>query len=326
MRFTVLGPVEIHGPGQPYILRRAQVRAVLGLLLLNANRTVTPAELVTAIWGTTEPTSARNQIQSAVSTIRRHLRHLDTDTIIPSRPTGYTIRVNDDQLDLLAFHRAVARSRALLACGQPEDAATMLREGLTLWQGLPLGGAAGAYIEAARTDLGEQHLRAVEQLIDLDLGLGRHHEIVTDYLPLLRRHPFRERLRAALMIGLYRSGRQTDALAVYRELRTVLAEEHGIDPGTRLRRLQLMILRRDPALDQPHLVGSAEPMPGMHTRHYPSAITDEDRTSAGTRGTATIGLAARAGQRPARGTGGIAPVRRSVPSVPGALQPQPGCP
>lgn len=261
MLFKVLGPVEIHGPGQPCLPRRAQVRGVLGLLLLNANRPVSTAEMVTAIWGPYEPPSARNQLQGAASTIRMHLRHLGVDATMISRPSGYTMQMADEDLDLLAFHHAVARSRALLAAGNPEEAATALRKGLTLWQGTPLGGTAGAYVEAARTDLTEQRMKAVEQLIELELAIGHHHEIVADYLPLLRQHPFRDRLRGALMLGLYRSGRETHALAVYRDLKLLLAEQQGIDPSSQLQHLELMILRKDPSLNPPPLGPASHPSP-----------------------------------------------------------------
>ena len=201
--------------------------------------------LIDELWGAEPPREAANALQYHVSRLRKLLAPED---MIVTREPGYLIRVHPDQLDLLRFERLVASARDT----SPEESARVLREALDLWRGPPLAGLSSepfARHEIQRLE--ELRLVAFERRIDADLALGRRAELVAELESLVREHPYREPLRAQLMLALYGCGRQSEALDVYRDTRRLLVDELGIEPGTSLQELQQAILRQDPALDGP---------------------------------------------------------------------------
>ncbi|MDP9792771.1 DNA-binding SARP family transcriptional activator [Catenuloplanes nepalensis] len=236
VRFRILGGVELWLDDAPAALPRPRHRAVLGCLLLNANRVVTVSALTEALWGGAAPATARNQLQADISAIRRTGRGAIT---ITTRAAGYVLHADADQADHLRFAALTARARAATVA----ERVPLLREALALWHGPALADAAGAYVAAARLQLGEERLAALEDLYEAELESGRHREIVPDLTGAARDEPTRERLWVTLMLALHRCGRRADALAAGRELRRFLADEHGLAPGPAFQETERLILR-----------------------------------------------------------------------------------
>jgi DNA-binding SARP family transcriptional activator len=242
VEFRILGPLEVFADGQALALGAAKQKALLAILLLRANRVVPSDELIDALWEEQPPETAPKALQVYVSQLRKALGR---DRIVTRAP-GYLIRVEPGELDLERFERLVG-----------EGGRDRLAEGLALWRGLPLADFAYerfAQLEIARLE--ELRLIATEERIEAELALGRHAGLVGELETLVAEHPLRERLRAQLMLALYRSRRQAEALEAYQHARRALVEELGIDPGRALRELEQAILRQDPALD---LAAEAEP-------------------------------------------------------------------
>lgn len=245
MRFTVLGPVSVADADSAWALPRSQARAVLGFLLLHTGQVVSADLLVEALWAGAEPRTGRNQVQAAVSAIRQQLRALGEPNVLTTDAFGYRLSVARDQLDLLIFEDSVWQAHALIQ-DHPEQAVKALRTALALWQGPPLSGATGAYIESARRRLDDQRLSAIEDLVDQELALGNHQVVIGEFRPILDANPLRERLCHQLMLALYQTGRQAEALDLYHELRQQLGEDHGINPSLELRGLAEAILSDKP--------------------------------------------------------------------------------
>src|SRR3954447_19083566 len=244
--YRILGPLEALVDGEPVELGGPRQRALLGVLLTRAGLTVSRDALVDALWGDNPPASAANVLQTYVS----HLRKALPQDRLLTRPPGYALEVGEDELDLRRFERELADGRRLLSQGDAERALGHFDEALALWRGPPLGGvgeAPFAAVEAARLE--ELRLAALEDRFDAILALGRDRQAVPEIEAFVGRQPLRERARAQLMRALYRSGRQSDALAAFRDVRGLLVEELGIEPGQALRDLHAAILRQDPALD-----------------------------------------------------------------------------
>jgi len=239
VEFRVLGPLEIADGERRLALGGPRRRAVAALLLLDANRVVPVERLVDGVWGDDPPATAVGSLQNHVLRLRRELG----DRIVTRAP-GYVLRVEPGELDLDRFQRLVGDARSR----EPERAATMLRQALALWRGSPLSDLAGEPVAAAVAHLDELRLDALERRIDADLELGRHADLVGELESLVGEHPFRERLRAQLLLALYRSGRQADALAAYTAARAALVEHLGAEPGAELQDLHRAILRHDPGL------------------------------------------------------------------------------
>jgi DNA-binding SARP family transcriptional activator len=242
MRYAILGPVEVTTGTQTVRLDRPQRRALLAVLLLHANTVVSIEQLIEALWGGAPPATARAQMHALVAAVRRTLREAGADDVITTRTGGYVITVADGACDLRVFENLTARARAT---ADPDEAARLLREALTLWRGTALDGVSAAFVEAARAALEEQRLAAYEQIADLELARGRHAELVPELTGLVAANPLRERLVGQLMVALYRSGRQSEALQTARALRRRLAEDEGLDPGPALVELETAILRAD---------------------------------------------------------------------------------
>ncbi|HXF37880.1 MAG TPA: AfsR/SARP family transcriptional regulator, partial [Actinomycetota bacterium] len=227
MEFRILGPLEVTDGGRPIALGGAKQRVLLAVLLLEAGRVVPIERLVDALWGDAPPEDARHAVQVYISQLRKALVAGGAGANpIATQSGGYALRIEPDDLDLHRFERAVEAGRSALAAGDAGRAADLLRDALALFRGPPL---AGLELEgpagAAMARIEELRLAAIEDRIQAELGLGRHVELVPELQELVSTHPLRESLRASLMLALYRSGRQADALAVYQEGRSVLAEE-----------------------------------------------------------------------------------------------------
>ena len=254
IEFKLLGPLEVVADGEPVSLGPPQQRALLALLLLNANEVVSRDWLIDELWGEQPPATAVKQVQVYVSRLRKALEPDrapgDPGRILVTRPPGYLIAVETEQLDLGRFERLRGEAGEALGAGNAGGAAQKLREALALWRGPPLADL--AYESFAQTEIARLqalHLAALEDRFDADLALGGHADLVGELEALVAEHPLRERLRGQLMHALYRSGRQAEALEAYQGARGALTEELGIEPSRELQELQQAILRQDPALD-----------------------------------------------------------------------------
>ena len=215
MEFRILGPLEVHGENGAVALGPIKPRAVLAVLLLHRNQPVSAQRIAAELWGDEEPADATKTVQVYVSRLRKALGDPEA---IATTPAGYRLRVRPQELDAERFERSLEAGRSALGAGRPEQAAALLGEALGLWRGPPLAELefeAFAQPEIAR--LSEQRLAALEARIDANLAAGRHATLISELQQLLTEHPTRERFAAQLMLALYRSGRQTDALAVYRD-------------------------------------------------------------------------------------------------------------
>jgi predicted ATPase/DNA-binding SARP family transcriptional activator len=254
LEFRVLGPLQVAKEGRLLPLGGLKQRGLLALLLLNRNRVVPRDRLVDVLWGESPPASAANAVQIYVSKLRRLLG--DDETVeagaIVTEPPGYRLRVLPGELDADRFERLIAEGREALGAGKAEQAEKRLAHALTLWHGPPLADfAAEPFAQAEIGRLEQLRLRALEERIEAQLSLGRHAEVSAELPTLIDQHPLEERLRAQLMVALYRSGRQADALAAYRDFRRLLADELGLDPSPDLREIERRILRQDSALVAP---------------------------------------------------------------------------
>ncbi len=259
VEFRILGPLEVRADGRAVAVPGAKPRAVLAVLLLHANQPVSAEQLAVALWGEDAPAGAVNTVQVHVSRLRKALGDAD---VLVTTPAGYALKLDPDQLDAGRFERHLADGRSELAAGRPRPAASALEEALSLWRGRPLDElsyAPFAQREIARLE--DLRVAAFEQLVDAKLALGRHAEVVGELETLIDQYPYRERLRAQLMLALYRCDRQADALQAYQDARRKLVDELGIEPGERLRELERAILGQEPALavPAPEEVAAGEP-------------------------------------------------------------------
>jgi YVTN family beta-propeller protein len=256
MRFQVLGPLEVEADDGPVVLGGPKERLLLALLLTRPNQVVPVETLVRGLWGEQPPPTAAKTLQSHVKRLRRALEPARArgavGEVLVTREPGYLLRVAPGALDAARFEELTAQARRALSEGQADDAASLLREALGLWRGRAFEEFLDSDVGVAESDrLAELRLGALEDRIEADLRLGRHRELVAELEGLVRDQPLRERLWAQLLLALYRSGRQADALLAYQRARKVLVEELGIDPGAELRRLHAAILAQDPGLDLP---------------------------------------------------------------------------
>ncbi|MGZ8782701.1 MAG: BTAD domain-containing putative transcriptional regulator [Gaiellaceae bacterium] len=248
MEFRILGPLEGADGDRPLLLGAQKQRALLAVQLLHRGEVVSTDRLADELWGEQPPPTAVKSLQVYVSQLRKVLG----EGVLETRGRGYLIQLEADQLDSARFERRFEEGRTLFAAGDARGAADALREALALWRGPPLADFAYepfAQPEIARLD--ELRLAALEARIDADLVLGGHTELVAELEALARQQPLREGVRAKLMLALYRSGRQADALEAYRHGRTTSLDELGLEPGRELQELEQAILRQDPALDAP---------------------------------------------------------------------------
>ena len=242
----MLGSLEVLEGGRAVDLGAPRERALFALLLLNANRTVSRDRIVEELWPEGAPRTAAKVVQVYVTHLRRALGEVRER--LESRGSGYVLRIEPHERDLDRFELLLERASA----EDPGSRAQTLREALALWRGPALSDFAyDDFVDAEASRLEELRLLALEQRIEADLELGTGPELVPELESLVAAHPLRERLRADLMLALYRAGRQADALAVFRDARRLLADELGLEPSAELRALEGAILRQDPALSAP---------------------------------------------------------------------------
>jgi DNA-binding SARP family transcriptional activator len=248
VQFRILGPLEVAEQDALRALGGSKQRAVLAILLLHRGAVVSSERLIDELWGERPPVTAAKTLQGYISRLRKTL---DED-VLHTRGHGYVLTPAPGQLDLDLFERLAGEGREALSAGDSATAAERLRSALALWRGSPLADLAYepfAQVEIAR--LQEVRLATLEDRIEADLGLGRHGQLVAELEALVREQPLRERVRGQLMLALYRSGRQAEALEVYGETRRALIEELGLEPRRELQDLETAVLRHDPVLDPP---------------------------------------------------------------------------
>jgi DNA-binding SARP family transcriptional activator/pimeloyl-ACP methyl ester carboxylesterase len=255
MEFKLLGPLEVGDGSALVAIAGRKQRALLARLLLDANRTVATDRLVDDLWGDSVPESAQKMVQIYVSQLRKVL----PEGLLQTRPPGYAVQVEPASIDLVRFEQLRREGEAAHAAGNAELAAERFDAALSLWRGEPLGEFQEPFARAEASRLEELQLACLEARIAVDLDRGRHAELVAQLEPLLARHPLREGLWAQQLLALYRSGRQSEALAAYRRFRDLLADELGLEPSPRPRELERRILRHDRELDYQPLRASAAP-------------------------------------------------------------------
>jgi DNA-binding SARP family transcriptional activator len=271
--FRILGPLEVVGDRGIVRLGGTRQRATLAILLLNANRVVSVDRIVEDLYATAAPVTALKQVQRQISELRKAL---GSAAEIETRSPGYMIRLSPGQLDLSVFERLVAEAAEAFSAGNPRQAADLLRQALGVWRGDPLSDLTyESFAQASIERLQEIRLAAIEQRIDADLALGRHNELVAELQQLVHGYPVREQLHAQLMLALYRSGRQTEALAAYREARTRLMNGFGIEPSPGLKELERQILEQDPRLELAPDESSKPASPGRSPRTVLAVANDE---------------------------------------------------
>ena len=247
--YRVLGSLEALRAGRPLPLGGAKQRAVLAILVLRANQVVTTDELIEALWPESPPGKPRTAIQGYVSQLRTTLDPERPFEAIITEPAGYRLPTGPEDVDLVRLESFLRQGREALDDGHTDVAARTLREALSLFRGPPLadfGYESWAQVEIGR--LTELRLACLEERIEADLRLGRHAEVIGELEAQIAQHPLRERLRAHLMLALYRAGRQSEALAAYQDARRVLVEEFGIEPAPTLQELERRMLRQDSSL------------------------------------------------------------------------------
>lgn len=252
VRFAVLGAVRAWHRAGELDLGSPQQRAVLTAMLLREGRPVAVNQLVDAVWGEAAPLGAVSTVRTYVSRLRRVL---EPDRVVGQPPDtvlsvsgGYAVRVPRSAVDITVFEDTVAQAQRLRQSGELYRAADMFQRALDTWEGAPLGGIPGPFAESERARLTERQMAALESRLELDVRLGRHHDVVAELTALCNEHPLREHLRALLMLALYRCGRQAEALAVYQDARHALVTQLGVEPGQELSRLQSRLLAADPLL------------------------------------------------------------------------------
>jgi len=258
LEFAILGPLEVRSGGTLVRVGGPRQRALLALLLCHANRVVSRDELIEELLGDQLPESAERMLRVQISRLRQVLAESDTEPRLLARPPGYLLRVEDGELDLQVFEQRVAAGQRALEQGDPGQAMVLLGEAESLWRGRPLADLEFerfARFEVQR--LQEQRLAAVGDRVEAELALGHHSALCPELWQMVGEHPLRERLRGQLMLALYRSGRQAEALEAYRAGRSLLVAELAVEPGPALRRLHEQVLAAAPALDLPAPAGAA---------------------------------------------------------------------
>ena len=247
MQVRILGPFQLEDGGRRIMIGGARQRAVLADLLLHANEVVPSERLLVDLWGEDSPPNAANALQAAISRLRRVL---PPGRLITTAP-GYELRIFPVELDVKQFEQLISQGRDVLGAGTPAEAARMFGQALSLWRGPPLADFRyEPFAQAEIARLEELQVTCLEERIEANLALGSVGALTAELQRLVSEYPLRERLRGQLMLALYRSGRQAEALEVYREFRTTLQEELGLEPSPQLRELEAAILRQDPVLSR----------------------------------------------------------------------------
>jgi len=267
MQVRLLGPVDVVVDGDARAVRGLRRKAVLAILALHAGEVVSTGQLADAVWGQDAPATVVNTLQSHVSYLRTVLGNKGA---IRTHPPGYLLDLRGDCTDVREAKRLLSQATQ---ASEPAEAVRQLRQAIGLWRGRPLPDVTGlAWLEEQAERLELLRLRVEYALSESRLAAGEHAELVPELEQMAADHPFDERIGEQLMLALYRSGRQADALAVYHRLRHTLATELGIDPGQPLRDLETAILRQDRALDAPAPAPAAATSPVPVPAQLPPAV------------------------------------------------------
>ena len=278
MYFRLLGPFDISVGNRIVELGSGRQRAILALLLLQRGQIVRMERVYEALWEDDPPATAKGQVHTCVSALRRELRELCGDGLLSTSAVGYSINVPDESFDVADFKRLVGRGNAVAADGQLAEAVSDFRAALSLWRGPAAANVDCRLVQASVNRLNEERVRVLEECIDAELTLGKHHRLVSELSELVSDYPFRERLRAQHMLALYRSGRQAEALASFQAVRSILRDELGLEPGDKLTMLQRAILEQDKTLGWSAAEDEPLPPPGgtrsVVPRQLPAATAD----------------------------------------------------
>uniref|UniRef100_UPI001A9558B9 AfsR/SARP family transcriptional regulator n=1 Tax=Actinomadura roseirufa TaxID=2094049 RepID=UPI001A9558B9 len=273
MEFRVIGPVELWAGGRRRDLGTTKERCVLAVLLLSPRQSVPASSLISRVWDDNPPPKARQSLYSYITRLRHRLADLD-GVELGSRQGTYRLDVEDEAVDLHRFALLRDQARAIAESGDGEYALEHYRRAAGLWRAIPLADLRGDWVERTRTNLEEQLLTATFERAELELRHGHHADLVGELTALAERYSYHERAVELLMVALFRSGRQAEALDAYRRIRAVLAQEVGTDPGPNLQRLHQRILRTDPELLR---------IPGSRfaARRRPDNLPPDERTFTG---------------------------------------------
>ena len=300
LRFEILGPLRAWRGDRELSLGPAKQRAVLAVLLVNANKPIKTTQIVDAVWRDDPPENGANVVQKYVAGLRRVVEP-DRQPHAPGQvltltDAGYLLRIEAGHLDADVFTDLVRQARGAWTEGRLGEAAQALRSAIALWRTEALAGLSGPLFDSLRTRLAEDRGAALEMWAAIELELGHHEQLVPELFRLVTEFPLREPLRYLLVLGLYRAGRQAEALAAYEDTRRFLAEELGTEPGDRLQQLHLRILRSDPSLLASGVATPASVGPLSPARNQAPSATVPSGPRAPARG------------RPRSRLGGLAPV------------------
>ncbi len=253
MRYEILGPLRVMDGDRRVHLSAPKMTVLLAALLARRRQVVASDQLVTEIWRADPPRRATATLQVYISQLRKMLTcPLRPVCPILTRPPGYLLAVEAEAVDLHLFERAVAEGRQLARDGRHQQAAEQFALALGQWRGPALGDLRdGAIVDAFATRLEEARLECLEMMMEAGLSGGRHRELIGQLFELTLEHPMREAFYRQLMLALYRSERQADALRVYQRARQILADELGLEPGRPLREIQRAILAADDRFELP---------------------------------------------------------------------------
>lgn len=271
--FRVLGPLQVQGD-EPVTVTARRQSVVLSLLLLSPNQVVALKSMIDAVWGETPPTTARAQVQTAVSVLRRSLARAGLGERIRMQGTGYLIDLTPGELDLHVFADLVARGRAAGVARDPQAARTAFRAALALWRGEPLCDVDSDAVRAKLVRIAERRVEVLEECIEAELDLGLHHEVIGEIRALVAEYPLRERPAGQLMRALHRSGRQAEALATFQAVRKTFVDELGLEPSPALHRLELAILTGADQLATPVAAGPGPQLRMPVPRMLPARTPD----------------------------------------------------
>lgn len=249
IRFRLLGPLEVIRGHQAVTPRAHKVRVLLAALLIRSNVVVPVEALIRVLWGSAPPRTALQATRVYISQLRQLLGAPEgrSRPVLVTMPAGYRLDIDEEMLDALEFQRRCELARKLREDGKLEQAAEQYRLAISLWRGPALADVrVCAHLEGAAVKLEEACIAALERRIDLDLRLHRHLDLIAELSGLVAEHPLNESLHARLMIALHRSGRTSDALSVYRNLRDELVEELGVEPSRKLQSVHQAVLAADP--------------------------------------------------------------------------------
>jgi DNA-binding SARP family transcriptional activator/streptogramin lyase len=268
VEIRLLGPLSVAVDGRPVDVGKGNERLLVAVLALAGGRPVSSEAIIDILWPDRAPRTAREMVRIYVSRVRSRLGNAAIETT----GGGYALATDEARIDALRFERLATAAMRLLDGGDTVEGVAAIAEALSLWTGPALADLEGAapFVRDERARLEELRLTLLEERADVELASGRSGRLVAELEGLVREHPYREGLRGRLMLALYRSGRQTDALAQFQDARSTLVEAFGVEPGRELHELQLAFLRQDPELDLPRhqpVVAGTLPRPPVRPRH-----------------------------------------------------------